>query len=546
MPLSFPNMTEFGKILQSIGEFGLFQKVCLFALCSPNIILPFHFASVVFVQSDPERHCNTDWILGVDPHLSTEEQLNLTLPREEDGTFSRCRMFTPVDWDIDAIRTYGLNETTVCDNGWVYKNTQYNSTIVTDFDLVCGATNMVQVAQTVIMAGVLFGCLLFGPFAESFGRKRATQIPGVFLFVFTVVTGLSHNFHMYLASQFFIGAGYGGFRMNGIILATEWIGMSKRSWAACLSQLFFAVGLCAMACLIYFVRNWRTIQFITAVPLGVVALYVWFIPESARWLLDRGRVKEARDVLKKAAAVNKGVVPESLLRTAVVGTETEKKGGTLTIFKSPVLTKYLFAVVIAWFSLNLTYYCLSFNVGNLGLNIFLTQLIFGLSEMPAHVLCIWLLDVVGRRPCLIATLLVGGFTCLLIIIVGQDRAILVTLLASLGRIFSNMAGSICSVYVQELFPTSLRQTASGLGNIASRSGGLLSPVVNMLVMYHWTVPVVVYSSLMFLSGAMGFLLPETGRSELPDSTADVEKRKTNLIVSEIDFSTFSQLKSTRL
>lgn len=251
-------------------------------------------------------------------------------------------------------------------------------------------------------------------------------------------------------------------------------------------------------------------------------------------------------MLKKAAAINKRVVPESLLRTAVVEKKTEKKGGTLTIFKSPVLTKYLFAVVIAWFSLNLTYYCLSFNVGNLGLNIFLTQLIFGLSEMPAHLLCIWLLDTVGRRLCLIGTLLVGGLTCLLIIIVGQDKAIFVTLLASLGRIASNMAGAICSVYVQELFPTSLRQTASGLGNIASRSGGLLSPVVNMLVMYHWTVPIVVYSSLMFLSGAMGFLLPETKRSELPDSTADVEKRKTNLIVCEIDFSTFSQLKSTRL
>lgn len=539
-------MTDFGKILQSVGEFGLFQKICLFALCFPNVILPFHFASVVFVQSDPERHCNTDWILAVDQDLSTEEQLNLTLPREEDGTFSQCRMFTPVAWDIDAIRTYGLNETTVCDNGWVYKNTMYDITIVTDFDLVCGTANLVQVAQTVIMAGVVFGCLLFGPFAESYGRKRATQIPGVLMFLFTAVSGLSHNFILYLVSQFIVGVGYGGFRMNAIILATEWIGMSKRSWGACLSQVFFAIGLCALACLMYFVRDWRLVQFITAAPLGVVAFYIWFIPESARWLLDRGRVKEAREVLMKAAAVNKRVLPESLLGTAVVKTETVEKGGTLTIFKSPVLTKYLFAVVLAWFSLNLTYYCLSFNVGNLGLDIFLTQLIFGVSEIPAHVLCIWLLEALGRRLCLITTLMGGGLTCLLIIVVGQDKAILVTVFATLGRIFSNMAGSICSVYVQELFPTSLRQSASGLGNIWSRAGGLLSPVVNMLVMYHWTVPIVVYSSFMFLSGALGFLLPETRRRELPDSTADVGKRKNSLSRYDIDFSTFSQMKSTEL
>lgn len=130
----------------------------------------------------------------------------------------------------------------------------------------------------------------------------------------------------------------------------------------------------------------------------------------------------------------------------VVVSETQKKGGTLTIFKSVLLTKYLFAVILAWwvtldttvniipvqvywlfssfffrFSLNLTYYCLSFNVGNLGLDIFLTQLIFGVSELPAHVLCIWLLEALGRRVCLISTLLAAGLTCILILAVGQGK-----------------------------------------------------------------------------------------------------------------------------
>uniref|UniRef100_A0A8C6UBG5 Solute carrier family 22 member 13a n=1 Tax=Neogobius melanostomus TaxID=47308 RepID=A0A8C6UBG5_9GOBI len=332
-------------------------------------------------------------------------------------------------------------------------------------------------------------------------------IPAVFMFLFTAITGLSHNFYLYMASQFMVGVGYGGFRMNGIILG-------KRSWGACLSQMFFAVGLCALAGLSYFVRDWRRVQFITAAPLGVVAFYIWFcvryIPESARWLLDRGRVKEAREVLKKAAAINKGVVPVSLLNT-VLKYQTQIK------FQPKRMDRL---ETICWFSLNLTYYCLSFNVGNLGLDIFLTQLIFGLSEMPAHLLCIWLLEAVGRRVCLIGTLLGGGVTCLLIIAVGQGNAPLFSSVLQKMTIMKLMYSLI--VYVQELFPTSLRQTASGLGNIACRAGGLLSPVVNMLVMYHWTIPIVVYSSLMFLSGALGFLLPETRRRELPDSTADVQ------------------------
>ena len=38
-----------------------------------------------------------------------------------------------------------------------------------------------------------------------------------------------------------------------------------------------------------------------------------FIPESARWLLERGNTEEAKQLITKVAAINKRTVPESLL-----------------------------------------------------------------------------------------------------------------------------------------------------------------------------------------------------------------------------------------
>uniref|UniRef100_A0A671NLI5 Solute carrier family 22 member 13a n=1 Tax=Sinocyclocheilus anshuiensis TaxID=1608454 RepID=A0A671NLI5_9TELE len=407
-------MANFGEILETVGDFGLFQKLLLFALCFPNLILPFQLSSLVFNHADTNHHCNADWILQVGSNLTKEEQLNLTLPRLSDGSFSPCQMYVPVDWDLSAIQEYGLNETTTCTDGWVHNDTIY------EFDLVCDNVNLFRGAQTIFLAGVLVGAVLFGPFSESFGRKRATQIPMVLMLIFTVVTGLAPNFYVYLASQFIVGIALGGFRINSIILATEWIGVAQRSYAACLSQVLAALGQVMFLAVVYYVRDWRLDQFIMAGPLAFVVIYIWFIPESARWLLVRGRTTDAKELIQKAAAINKRTVPDSLL----IHRET-------FVFKLffPELFRVQFVSKLEWPSilfifrcaLNLAYYSLSLNVGKFGLDIFLNQLIFGLSEIPVHFLCMWSLETVGRKVSLMAALIVGGSLCLLTLAVPQSK-----------------------------------------------------------------------------------------------------------------------------
>uniref|UniRef100_A0A673B2Z0 Solute carrier family 22 member 13a n=1 Tax=Sphaeramia orbicularis TaxID=375764 RepID=A0A673B2Z0_9TELE len=289
-------MADFGEILRNIGEFGLFQRVTLAALCFINFSHGFLIASILFIEKNPDRHCNTDWILGLDPNLTTDEQLNLTLPREADGTFSRCQMFVPVDWDIDAIREFGLNKTTSCQNGWVYKSTLYTATIVTDV------------------------------------------IPAVITFIFVLASGFCPDMYSFTVFTFFAGVGGG---------VTEWIGASKRSWGVCLTLLFTSVGQCALAGLVYFIRDWRLAKIIIAAPLGVVLLYIWFIPESARWLLSRGRTEEAKQLIMKAEKKSQIPVVDIIFLFQISMKKAVNNGGIKDIFRSRLLSRYFVTISLA-------------------------------------------------------------------------------------------------------------------------------------------------------------------------------------------------------
>uniref|UniRef100_A0AAZ1Y0Q2 Major facilitator superfamily (MFS) profile domain-containing protein n=1 Tax=Oreochromis aureus TaxID=47969 RepID=A0AAZ1Y0Q2_OREAU len=202
---------------------------------------------------------------------------------------------------------------------------------------------------------------------------------------------------------------------------------------------------------------------------------------------------------------------------------TVNNGGIKIIFRSSLLTRYFFIIILSWFSVNLSIYSLYLDMENFGLSIFLIQLLFGVFSIPSVLLSMWLLEIFGRKILFIATLLIGGVSSILILAVPDGYAIAVTCLAVASKFFLMWAGSICMVFMQELFPTSVRPTATALGSISARLGGLLAPLLNLLATYHWVIPITVFSCLTLIGGFLGFLLPETKRKELPETAEEAER-----------------------
>ena len=66
-----------------------------------------------------------------------------------------------------------------------------------------------------------------------------------------------------------------------------------------------------MTFLAYLLRSWWKLQLAFSTFSLLLSLYYFFVPESPRWLLENGRIREAKGVLLNIAKVNKTDIEET-------------------------------------------------------------------------------------------------------------------------------------------------------------------------------------------------------------------------------------------
>ncbi len=347
------------------------------------------------------------------------------------------------------------------------------------FDLSQTAASYLAVSG---LTGTMVGSMFWGFMADRIGRRRVL-LWTVGIFSVASLCGLAMEYWQSLLACFVMGIGVGGEAPLVFALAAEYMPVKVRGRTILFLGIVgstagyaLAAGTAAVVKAIYpEMFAWRLLWLVGVIPAALIlVLRSKVIPESARYLLARGRVEEAR----RAAESLVGPIPD------VAGRE---KGPGRPVIASADSRLYGRTVALSFFSF-------AWGLANFGFIVWLPTLLgklgYGaatssgylalsaLIALPALILTSLLFNGWSSRGTLVVYAMAGGLTlvCLGAVVTGALLTpVFLVLVISLAFLFITSIGGAFPLYAAEVYPTVMRGRRTGIVSAAGRLGAVIGP-----------------------------------------------------------------------
>lgn len=182
-----------------------------------------------------------------------------------------------------------------------------------------------------------------------------------------------------------------------------------------------------LALIAYLVKNWVYLCLCTSLPFILYYFYWFFLPESPRWLLSKGKYKEALKILETLARINNKPLPNHYKeqikeRTAYKRTSSEEEAlkrnpGWSDLCGTPNMRLKTTLITFNWFANEMVYVGLSYYGPSLGSNEYLSFFLSSAVEIPSYIVCWLIMDRWGRRWPLCFCMVVSGCCCVATVLV---------------------------------------------------------------------------------------------------------------------------------
>ncbi len=330
------------------------------------------------------------------------------------------------------------------------------------------------------LAGTVIGAMFAGVPGDRLGRRDSLRWMAVFYVVSALGSALAWNWDALLVARFIGGLGIGG----SSVLAPMYIAeIAPAQWRGRLVGFFqfsvvggiliaylsnYLVGLASLGLV-----EWRWKFAVAAFPAAIFLAMLFTIPRTPRWLVKKGRVDEARAVLKLTGDPHY----ERDLQEIVESFATAENGGrSERLFTWKYRMPIFLAISIGMFNqlegINAILYYLNDIFAKAGFSEMsgnLQAVAVGATNLIFTIIAMSLIDKIGRKTLLLIGA-VGNALCLAgisaIFALQSHQDLLLWLLIVYIACFAFAQGAVIWVYIGEIFPTQVRAKGQSLGSFS--------------------------------------------------------------------------------
>lgn len=398
------------------------------------------------------------------------------------------------------------------------------SVIQIQFDM---SLTMMGLLGTATLAGMFFGGMIGGYLTDIIGRKKMFLIDMLVMLVASVLQFFINDPMQLIILRLILGIAIGAdYPIAGALMAEFSPKKDRGTLLGGINALWY-VGYASSFLVGYLMlsigdTSWRWMLLSSAIPVFLLLIARLNMPESPRWLANKGREKEANAIIQKIFGDNviMSAEPESKVKTSF-----------LDIFRNGS-GKWVFFVSVFWSLQVMTTFGIGtyipeilaqFGFAN-GTREYLGSAVINMIYLVGLVPFLYLVEKWGRRPTMIWPFLVSSIA---LIILGATSGMnmpftFILVLFIVYGIFNTGMGMHQWIYPNELFPTHIRGTAvgftTGVSRIASSIGTFLFP--SILANYGLDTTLYICGALLFVGFLISiFMAPETKNMSLTQSSS---------------------------
>lgn len=353
-----------------------------------------------------------------------------------------------------------------------------------------------------LLLGCMAGSFLAGRLADALGRRNVMMLAAILFLIGAITQGFAHEQLIFVFARFMGGMAVGAASVLSPAYISEVAPANIRGRMTTIQQIMIITGLTAAFVVNYALAHsagksteifwggyeaWRWMYWMQAIPAAIFLVALFFIPESPRYLVSKGRDAEAKVVLGRLFGQGSSESKLADIRASFNEDHRPRLGDVMasgTIFRPIVWAGLLLAVFQQLVGINVIFYYGATLWQSAGFTEDQSLLINIGSGVVSIAICFFtaaFVDRIGRKPLLLIGSLGMAVTLFAMayafsngtldgagkLQLSDSDGVIALVAANLYVMFFNASwGPVMWVMLGEMFPNQIRGSALAVCGLA--------------------------------------------------------------------------------